>query len=97
MIDEVEEEDLIRFDYEDKSFCIYHTASGFFASDGYCTHERQHLEWGFIQDNVIECPLHQGRFDIATGKALGAPVCVNLKTYPVKIEDGGVFINVKGN
>ena len=94
---DIDEEDLIRFDYEDKSFCIYHTASGFYASDGYCTHERQHLEWGFVVDEVIECPLHQGRFDIRSGKALSAPVCVDLKTYPVKIEDGDVFINVDGN
>lgn len=94
---DIDEEELIRFDYEDKSFCIYHTASGFYASDGYCTHERQHLEWGFVVDEVIECPLHQGRFDIRSGKALSAPVCVDLKTYPVKIEDGDVFINVDGN
>ena len=42
--------------------------------------------------DVIECPLHNGRFDIRDGRALGAPACVNLKTYPAKVEDGFVFI-----
>lgn len=91
---DVDEEDLIRFDYKDNSFCIYHTTSGFFATDGYCTHERQHLEWGFVQDNVIECPLHQGRFDITSGKALGAPVCINLKTWPVKVDGDDVYVDL---
>jgi len=45
---------------------------------------------------VIECPLHQGRFDVRTGKALSAPVCVDLKTWPVKLEDGDLFIKIPG-
>ena len=43
---------------------------------------------------VIECPLHQGRFDVTTGRALSAPVCVDLKTYPVKIDDCGVWVEI---
>ena len=91
---EIDEEDLIRFDYDGKSYCIYHTPDGFYATDGICTHEAEHLEFGFVIDNVIECPLHQGRFDIPSGKALGAPVCIDLKTYPVKLVDGDVYINI---
>ena len=33
-------------------------------------------------------------FDIPTGKALSAPVCVDLKTYPVKVENGDIFIRI---
>jgi 3-phenylpropionate/trans-cinnamate dioxygenase ferredoxin subunit len=91
---DIDEEDLIRFDHGDKTFCIYNTADGFFASDGMCTHEDEHLENGIVIDCVIECPLHQGRFDVRTGKALSAPVCVDLKTWPVKLEDGDVFIKI---
>jgi 3-phenylpropionate/trans-cinnamate dioxygenase ferredoxin subunit len=47
-------------------------------------------------DNVIECPRHNGRFDIRTGEALGAPACVNLVTYPVKVENGRVWVKVGG-
>lgn len=92
--DEIDEEDLIRFDHGGRTFCIYNTEKGFFATDGHCSHEEQHLEDGMVIGTVIECPLHQGRFDILTGKALSAPVCVDLKTYMVKIEDGDVFIEL---
>jgi 3-phenylpropionate/trans-cinnamate dioxygenase ferredoxin subunit len=44
--------------------------------------------------DIIECPLHQGRFHIPTGKAKSAPVCVDLVCYPVKVEGGQVFIQL---
>ena len=45
-------------------------------------------------DNIIECPKHNGRFDYRTGDAKGAPVCINLRTYPVRVEDGAVLIDI---
>jgi 3-phenylpropionate/trans-cinnamate dioxygenase ferredoxin component len=92
--DDVEEEDVLRFDSGDAVFAIYKIREGIFATDGHCTHEQALLSDGFVMDNVIECPLHQGRFDIRTGKALSGPVCVNLRTYPVRIEEGKVFIGL---
>ncbi|QJD87356.1 MocE family 2Fe-2S type ferredoxin [Cohnella herbarum] len=94
-VDDIEVEDVIRFDHEDRTFAIYRTEKGdFFASDGYCTHEKFHLSNGLVMGNLIECPKHNGRFDIPTGQAKRAPVCVDLKTYPVKIEDDKVFIQI---
>ena len=66
----------------------------FFATEGLCTHEKVHLSDGLVMDDVIECPKHNGRFNYKTGQALRAPVCVNLKTYPVKVEDGAVLIDI---
>ena len=94
--DDIDDEDLLRFDHDDKTYCIYNTPDGFFATDGYCTHEDEHLENGIVIDCVIECPLHQGRFDVRSGKALSAPVCVDLKIWPVKVEEGKVYINTNG-
>jgi 3-phenylpropionate/trans-cinnamate dioxygenase ferredoxin component len=94
-VDDIEVEDVIRFDHEDRTFAIYRTEKGdFFASDGYCTHEKFHLSNGLVMGNVIECPKHNGRFDIPTGQAKRAPVCVDLKTYPVKIEADKVYIQI---
>ncbi len=92
--DDIDEEDVMRFDLDDKTFAIYNTEEGFFATDGICTHEDQHLADGLVIDDVIECPLHQGRFHIPTGKAKSAPVCIDLKTYPVQIVDGDIYIQV---
>jgi len=93
--DEIEEEDVIRFDRGDRTFAVYRTEDGgYYATDGYCTHERFHLSNGLVMGRLIECPKHNGRFDIPTGQAKRAPVCVDLKTYPVKVEAGKVWIQV---
>ena len=92
--DDIDDEDVIRFDHEGKTFALYRKDDEFFATDGLCTHEKVHLADGLVMDYVIECPKHNGRFDYRTGAAKGAPVCVDLKTYPVKVEAGQLFINL---
>jgi len=91
-VDDIEEEDVIRFDHGERTFAVYRTDKGdFYVSDGYCTHEKFHLSKGLVMGSVIECPKHNGRFDIPTGAAKRVPVCVDLKTYAVKIEAGKVL------
>ena len=78
-----------------RTFAIYRSPDDeFYATDGLCTHEQVHLAGGLVMDNIIECPKHNGRFDYRTGAARGAPVCINLKTYPVKVESGNVMIDI---
>ena len=92
--DEIEEEDLTRWDHGWRTFAVYRIENGFFATDGLCTHEAAHLADGIVIGTVIECPLHQATFDIATGRALTAPAHQSLRTYPVKVEDGAVYIRI---
>ena len=89
--DSIEEEDLIRFDHQDKTFCVYKLTDGFYATDGICTHEAVHLEDGLVMDDEIECPMHQGIFNIKSGEALSPPACEDLKTYPVKVDNGKII------
>jgi len=92
---DIDEEDVKRFDHAGRTFALYRAPGGkFYATDGLCTHEKVHLADGFVMDNIIECPKHNGRFDYRTGAAKGAPVCVDLKTYPVRLEDGKVLIDI---
>ncbi len=93
--DAIEKEDVIRFDHGDRTFAIVRTDDDrYFATDGYCTHEQAHLADGLVMGVIIECPKHNGRFDFRTGAAKGAPVCVDLKTYPVKVENGRVKLQL---
>ncbi len=92
--DEIDDEDVVRFDLGARTFAVYNTPSGFFATDGLCTHEEQHLADGLVIDDIIECPLHQGRFYIPTGQAKSAPVCEHLATYPVQVTDGVVYMHI---
>ncbi len=92
---DIDAEDLIRFDHAGATYAIYHSPDGdFFCTDGLCSHEKVHLCDGLVMDYIIECPKHNGQFDYRTGEAKRAPVCVNLKTYKVKVEGGQVFIEL---
>jgi 3-phenylpropionate/trans-cinnamate dioxygenase ferredoxin subunit len=96
-IDDIDQEDVMRFDHGARTYAIYHSLEGeFYCTDGLCTHEKVHLAGGLVMDDDIECPMHNGRFNFKTGKALRAPVCVDLKTWPVKVEGGRVFVALDG-
>jgi len=47
-------EDILRFDHGDKTYCIYKLEDGFYATDGVCTHEAVHLEDGIVMDGEID-------------------------------------------
>lgn len=47
---------------------------------------------GFLESHEIECPMHQGRFDVRTGALTCAPAVVPIRVYPLKVEGGEVFI-----
>ncbi|WP_421693115.1 MocE family 2Fe-2S type ferredoxin [Aestuariivirga sp.] len=94
-VTDVEPEDVMRFDHGGRSFAIYRSPDDeWYATDGLCTHEKVHLADGLVMDHIIECPKHNGRFDYRTGQAKGAPACINLKTYAVKIEAGKVLLDL---
>jgi len=85
----------LRFEHGGNTYAIYRTAIGqLYASDGFCTHGNAQLADGFLQGTVIECPKHNGRFDIHEGSVRRPPPCVALKTYEVRARGGRVLLNV---
>jgi len=92
---DIDPEDVIPFAHDGKDYAIYRSeADSYYATDGHCTHEKTLLCDGLVMGAVIECPKHNGRFDYTSGRALGAPVLENIRTYPVKVEDGTIFIDI---
>lgn len=59
-----------------------------------CTHEHAHLSEGFCEGHEIECPLHGSIFDVRTGEVKSLPATEDVKTYPVKLEDGEVLVAI---
>ncbi len=93
--DDIDAEDLIRFDHAGQTYAIYHAPDGtFHATDGLCTHEQVHLCNGLVDGDTIECPKHNGRFNYRTGVALRAPVCIDLRRYAVRLVAGRVEIDI---
>ena len=95
---DIDDEDLITHrSWSGKFVAIYNTPEGFFATDGMCTHEEESLGDGLVMDGVIECPLHQGRFCVRTGRALSAPAVESpiVSTYELHASENDRRVWVK--
>jgi len=94
-VDDVDPEDVVPFEHDGVDYAIYRSPDDeWFASAGHCTHEKQLLCDGLVMDEIIECPKHNGRFDYRTGKAMGAPVIVDLETFATKVEGDTVYLGL---
>lgn len=89
-------EDVLRFDHGEQTFAVYRAADGkYYASHGICTHGKTHLATGLVKGCQIECPKHNGRFDVRDGSVQRKPPKNCLKTYPVKVDGDVLYIQVK--
>jgi 3-phenylpropionate/trans-cinnamate dioxygenase ferredoxin component len=94
-IDDIEEEDVIRFDHGSRTFIIVRDhKDNYYCTDGLCTHEDVHLSDGLVVEATIECPKHSSIFDCTNGEVETPPACESLHTYPTKVEDGRVFVEI---
>lgn len=95
-VKELINEDVIRFDYLKKTFALYRNLKGdLFATDGICTHGNTHLSEGMIKGDIIECPKHNGRFNLKDGSPARAPICRGLATYPIEERNGSIWLNIE--
>lgn len=79
---------------EGKRLALCNTGEGFYAIDDICTHDRGPLDQGKLIGNRIECPRHGAQFDVTTGRAVVLPAVRPVKTYPTRLEDGNVEVEV---
>ena len=80
----------------DLDVALYNIEGQLYATHNVCTHAHALLSDGWLEGDVIECPLHGGRFEVKTGKGLGAPITCDLKTFPVRVEGDAIQVNVSG-
>jgi len=78
----------------DVDIALYNIDGQFYATHNVCTHAHALLSDGWLEGDIIECPLHGGRFEAKTGKGLGAPVTCDIKTFPVRIEGDAIQVKV---
>ena len=87
-------DDVIGLAVAGRDIAFYTVGDDVFATDNTCTHGQARLCDGFLDGHEIECPLHQGKFDVRDGRPTCDPVTHALRSYPVKIEGSRVFINL---
>ena len=92
--DEVAPGSVMRVEIEGRAIALFNLDGEFFATDDTCTHMRGRLSDGYVEGGVVECPLHFGRFDIRSGRALSAPCTTALIVYCVRVEDEAVAIGI---
>ena len=90
--DDVPQDDVIGLAVAGRDIALYGVGGEVFATDNICTHGHARLCDGFLEGREIECPLHQGKFDVRNGMPTCAPVTEPLRSYPVKIEGGRVWL-----
>lgn len=77
-----------------RRFAVYDTPTGIHVSAALCNHGGADLCDGYFDGHMIECPLHQGAFDVRDGRPLGAPATRAMRVFPARIRDGMVQIRL---
>lgn len=94
-LDELEDEEPTPVRVAGENIALVRVEDEVFALQDMCTHEVAPLSDGYVEDCTLECTLHQGVFDLRTGKALKEPCTVDVKTYPARVVAGTVEIGVE--
>lgn len=92
--DALRSDDVVTVEIGDRDIAICKLGDTVYAIDNICSHGQARLCEGFLIGHEIECPLHQGRFDVRDGKATYEPAEDPLRSYPVKVEGQRVWLLV---
>ena len=93
-ISEIAEGSVKSFEVGSSTLAVYNVAGEFYVTDNECTHGAASLAEGILEDDIIECTLHFGAFNVKTGEAVQAPCFTRLRTYKVVVQDGQVMVDM---
>ena len=93
-LSKLEKNDVTNVQFGTKDLAIYDAKDGIFVSLSRCTHGAANLCDGYFDGTYIECPLHQGLFDVRTGEAKAVPARIKLKMIKSRIRNGVVQIHL---
>ncbi len=93
----LEGRDLAGIEVGGRRLAVYRLAGDLFATSDTCPHAGAPLSSGCVVEGYIECPVHYALFDIRTGQSDGSVTARRLATFPVKLEGGGIYIDLPGD
>ena len=97
-LEDVPEGEMLGATVAGRKLAIYHLEDGrIFATANVCTHEFALLSDGWLEGCEVECPLHSGRFDVTSGKALCEPLKKDIATFAAELRDGAIYVALPEN
>ena len=91
-VSDVREGEAFAVELDGEPIALYRIDGQIHALDDTCTHEFALLSQGFVDGDMIECPLHAAQFDIGADKCLSGPATEDLRTYEVRVDGDDVFV-----
>lgn len=85
-----------RVEIDGHAYALFKIKEEVYALDDICSHEYSRLSEGEIWDDEVYCPKHGSRFEIKSGRVRSFPATEPVNTYPVKVEDQQIYIDVEG-
>ena len=77
-----------------EAIAVFRSDGKYFAVSDTCSHAEASLSEGFVEKCQVECPLHFAKFDLSTGKACSLPAMFPVKTYPLSVSDGHIYLRL---
>jgi nitrite reductase/ring-hydroxylating ferredoxin subunit len=73
---------------------VFRVAGEFFVTEDTCSHAKASLTKGWLEGHEVFCPIHEGRFDIRTGRPLCFPVTAPIAVFASEVRDGAVWADL---
>ncbi len=81
---------------EGHDIALFSVEGEVFAIDNLCSHGNAKLCEGFVEGHPVECPFHQAMFNLRDGSVSCGPATEPVKSWPVKVEGGRVYLQLLG-
>jgi 3-phenylpropionate/trans-cinnamate dioxygenase ferredoxin subunit len=92
--DQLRKEGLFVLELPSTSIAVFWTGGEALAVENICTHDGGELAGGPVEGTRVTCPRHGACFDLKTGAVLAPPAYEPIRTYPVRIREGQVEIEI---
>jgi nitrite reductase/ring-hydroxylating ferredoxin subunit len=93
-IDDLTDVEPLACEADGRQIALYLLDGAVYATSNVCTHAFALLSDGLMDGDCIECPLHNARFEIRTGKAMSSPAEIDLLTFQTRVEGSTISVRL---
>jgi nitrite reductase/ring-hydroxylating ferredoxin subunit len=96
-VSDLPEDGMIDVQVDGNEYVLARVGDEYFALDGWCSHAAGLLAEGYLHADAceVECPVHEGFFDLRTGDVVAPPAEENVMAYDVRIEGDDILVGPK--